>query len=202
LSNPSQKIIGTDGQELSGKRIVLAVTASISAYRAPDIARILMRHGAQVFCFMSRNAEQIINSNTLEWATGNPVVTKLTGKMEHISFTVGESKADLILVAPCTTNTIGKIAHGIDDSAITSLTSSALGERIPILIAAAMHQSMYDQPIVSDNIRRLIEVGVEFIDPIMEEEKVKLASPEQILSAVTLKLPPNNSSNKITSSTP
>jgi phosphopantothenoylcysteine decarboxylase/phosphopantothenate--cysteine ligase len=142
---------------------------------------------------MSKNAEQIINSNTLEWATGNPVVTKLTGKMEHISFTVGESKADLILVAPCTTNTIGKIAHGIDDTPITSLISSALGERIPILIAPAMHQSMYDQPIVSGNIRRLIEVGAAFIDPIREEEKVKLASPEQILSAVISKLPPKDS---------
>jgi len=192
LPNPSQEIIGTDGNELSGKRIVLAVTGSISAYRAPDVARILMRHGAQVFSFMSDNAEQIIHSNALEWATGNPVVTKLTGKIEHVTFTVGASKADMILIAPCTGNTIGKIAHGIDDTPITSLVSSALGERIPILIAPAMHESMYDQPLVLENIRRLIEAGVVFVDPIKEEEKAKLASLEHILCAVISNLSPND----------
>ncbi|MGO9643831.1 MAG: bifunctional phosphopantothenoylcysteine decarboxylase/phosphopantothenate--cysteine ligase CoaBC [Candidatus Bathyarchaeia archaeon] len=192
MPNPSQEIIGTDGNELSGKCIVLAVTGSISAYRAPDVARILMRHGAQVFSFMSDNAEQIIHPNALEWATGNPVVTKLTGKIEHVTFTVGASKADMILVAPCTANTIGKIAHGIDDTPITSLISSALGERIPILIAPAMHESMYDQPLVLENIRRLVEAGVVFIGPIKEEEKVKLASLEDILSAVILNLSPND----------
>ncbi len=192
MPNPSQEIIGTDGNELSGKRIVLAVTGSISAYRTPDLARILMRHGAQVFSFMSDNAEQIIHSNALEWATGNPVVTKLTGKIEHVTFTVGASKADMILIAPCTANTIGKIAHGIDDTPITSLVSSALGERIPILIAPAMHESMYDQPLVLENIRRLVEAGVVFVDPIKEEEKAKLAGLEHILSAVISNVPQND----------
>lgn len=192
MPNPSQEIIGTDGSELSGKCIVLAVTGSISAYRAPDIARILMRHGAQVFSFMSDNADQIIHPNALEWATGNPVVSKLTGKIEHVNFTVGASKADMILVAPCTANTIGKIAHGIDDTPITSLISSALGERIPILIAPAMHESMYDQPLVLENIRRLVEAGVVFVDPIKEEEKAKLASLENILSSVISNLSPND----------
>jgi len=196
LPNPSQEIIGTDGNELSGKRIILAVTGSISAYRSPDVARILMRHGARVFCFMSDSAEQIIHPNTLEWATGNPVVTKLTGKIEHVTFTVGPSKADMILVAPCTANTIGKIAHGIDDTAVTSLISSALGERIPILIAPAMHESMYDQPLVLENIRTLTEVGVVFIDPIKEEEKAKLASLEHILSAAISNLSPNDLNGK------
>ena len=192
MPNPSQEIIGTDGSELSGKCIVLAVTGSISAYRAPDIARILMRHGAQVFSFMSDSADQIIHPNVLEWATGNPVVSKLTGKIEHVNFTVGASKADMILVAPCTANTIGKIAHGIDDTPITSLISSALGERIPILIAPAMHESMYDQPLVLENIRRLVEAGVVFVDPIKEEEKAKLASLENILSSVISNLSPND----------
>ncbi len=151
-----------------------------------------MRHGAQVFSFMSDNAEQIIHSNALEWATGNPVVTKLTGKIEHVTFTVGASKADMILIAPCTANTIGKIAHGIDDTPITSLVSSALGERIPILIAPAMHESMYDQPLVLENIRRLVEAGVVFVDPIKEEEKAKLAGLEHILSAVISNVPQND----------
>ena len=192
MPNSSQEIIGTDGNALSGKSIVLAVTGSISAYRAPDIARIMMRHGAQVFSFMSDNADQIIHPNALEWATGYPVVTMLTGKIEHVTFTVGPSKADMILVAPCTANTIGKVAHGIDDTPITSLISSALGERIPVLIAPAMHESMYDQPLVIENLRTLIEAGVVFIDPIKEEEKAKLAGLDTILSAVISNLPPTD----------
>jgi phosphopantothenoylcysteine decarboxylase / phosphopantothenate---cysteine ligase len=192
LPNSLHDIIGTDGNELSGKRIVLAVTGSISAYRAPDVARILMRHGANVFPFMSDAAEQIIHPNSLEWATGNPVVTKLTGKIEHVIFTAGESKADMILIAPCTANTIGKIANGVDDTPVTSLVSAALGEKIPILIAPAMHVSMYDQPFVLNNIRKLIETGVVFVDPVEEEAKAKLASPERILSAVVSNITSND----------
>ncbi|HXY82640.1 MAG TPA: flavoprotein, partial [Candidatus Saccharimonadales bacterium] len=175
MPNNLHDIIGTDGNELSDKRIVLAVTGSISAYRAPDVARILIRHGANVFPFMSDAAEQIIHPNSLEWATGNPVVTKLTGKTEHVIFTAGESKADMIVIAPCTANTIGKIANGIDDTTVTSLVSAALGEKIQVLIAPAMHVSMYDQPFVLNNIRKLIETGVVFVDPVEEEEKAKLA---------------------------
>jgi phosphopantothenoylcysteine decarboxylase/phosphopantothenate--cysteine ligase len=157
---------------------------------------MLMRHGANVFCFMSDSADKIIHSNALEWATGNPVVTKLTGKIEHIHFTVGPSRADVILLAPCTANTLGKIAHGIDDTPVTSLVSSALGEGIPVLIAPAMHQSMFDQPLVTSNIRALTELGIVFIDPTREEEKLKLVSPDRILSAVISNLPINDLTGK------
>lgn len=184
MANPLHDIIGTDGNELAGKRIVLAVTGSVSAYRTPDIARTLMRHGADVFAVMSDMAEQIIHPNLLEWATGNPVVTKLTGRIEHVTFTTGPSKADLILIAPCTANTISKIACGIDDTPVTSYVSSALGEGLPIIIAPAMHDTMYRQPLVLDNIRKLTELGVVFVEPTEEEEKAKLASPETILPRI------------------
>ncbi len=196
MSNPLQNILGTDGNELSGRRIVLAVTGSNSAYRAPDIARAIMRHGAQVFAFMSDSAQEIIHPNLLEWATGNPVVTELTGRIEHVTFTVGESKADAVVIAPCTANTIAKIAHGIDDTTVTSIASSALGERIPIIIAPAMHETMIEQPFVGENLRRLTEVGVVFVDPIREEGRAKIASVEQILSAVIASLSPRDFAGK------
>ncbi len=189
MTDHLRDIVGTDGNELQGRRILLEVTGSVSAYRAPDVARLLMRHGADVFAVMSDMAEQIIHPNLLEWATGNPVVTKLTGRIEHIQFTTGSSKVDLLLIAPCTANTISKIASGIDDTPITSFASSALGADLPIVIAPAMHDTMYEQPIVRENIRKLTELGITFVEPTQEEEKAKLASPDRIMQAVIDALP-------------
>ncbi len=189
MSDTFRDIVGTDGNELSGRRILLGVTGSVAAYRSPDVARLLMRHGAEVYPVMSDMAEQIIHPNLLEWATGNPVVTKLTGKIEHVHYTTGSSRVDVLLIAPCTANSVSKIASGIDDTVITSFVSSALGAGIPIVIAPAMHDTMYAQPIVQENIRKLTELGVIFVEPTQEEKKAKLASPENILQAVIEALP-------------
>jgi len=182
-------IVGTDGDELKDRRILLCVTGSISAYRAPDIARLLIRHGAEVIPVMSDMAEQIIHPNVLEWATGHPVVTKLTGRIEHVEYTSGLSKADLMLIAPCTANTISKIASGVDDTPVTSCISSGLGADIPLIIAPAMRATMYEQPIVKENVRKLIELGVVFVEPMEEEGKAKLAAPERILQSVMDEIP-------------
>jgi phosphopantothenoylcysteine decarboxylase/phosphopantothenate--cysteine ligase len=189
MADQRRDILGIEGTELKGKKILLAVTGSVSAYRAPDIARLLIRHGGEVLAVMSDMAEQIIHPNLLEWATGNSVVTKLTGRIEHIEYTTGESKADLLLIAPCTANTVGKIANGIDDTPVTSFVASAIGANQPIVIALAMHATMYEQPIVQGNIRRLTELGITFVEPTLEEGKAKLASPEKILQAVLDAMP-------------
>lgn len=189
LNDSLRDIVGTDGSELNGKKILLGVTGSIAAYRAPDVARLLMRHGADVYAVMSDMAEQIIHPNLLEWATGNAVVTKLTGKIEHVQYTTGSSSVDVLLIAPCTANTVSKIASGIDDTVITSFVSSALGTNLPIVIAPAMHDTMYAQPIIRENIRKLTELGITFVEPTQEETKAKLASPESILQAVIQALP-------------
>lgn len=187
MEHPSKDIVGTEGDELRGKRIVLGVTGSVSAYRAPDIARELMRHGAEVHSVMTSGARKIIHENLLEWATGNSVVTELTGKIEHVMFTTGPEKADLILVAPATANTIGKIASGIDDTPVTSYVSSALGAGIPILVAPAMHDTMLGHPIIHENLKKLERAGVHIVPPLMEEGKAKLAPVEAIVEeAVTL----------------
>lgn len=184
MIHPSRDIKGTAGGELEGKRIILGVTGSVSAYKAADIARDLMRHRANVHAVLTSGAQKVVHPNLLEWATGNPVVTELTGKIEHVAFTTGESRADLILVAPATANTIGKMASGIDDTPVTSYISSALGAGIPILVAPAMHDTMLAHPIIKQNIRRLEQAGMVFVPPKMEEGKAKLASPDQITSLV------------------
>jgi phosphopantothenoylcysteine decarboxylase/phosphopantothenate--cysteine ligase len=132
---------------------------------------------------------KIIHPYLMEWATGNDVVTELTGRIEHVSL-VGEHslRADLVLVAPATANTISKIACGIDDTTVTSVVSTAFGSNCPIVIVPAMHESMYNHPIVTKNIKELKALGVEFVGPRIEEGKAKIAETKEILDAVIRKL--------------
>ena len=107
MTHPSKDIISSRGRELAGKKIALLVTSSVASFKAPEIARELMRHGADVYAVTSPSTEKMVGSDLLEWATGNTVVTHLTGRLEHI--TLGgkdEGHADLVLVAPATANTI------------------------------------------------------------------------------------------------
>jgi phosphopantothenoylcysteine decarboxylase/phosphopantothenate--cysteine ligase len=188
--HPSKDIVGTKGSELKKKRIVLCITGSVAAVQCSEIARELMRHGAEVVVAMSQMAQKIINPHLMEWATGNPVVTELTGKIEHVALTGAypKSRADLILVAPATANTISKIACGIDDTPVTSTVSAAFGLNVPMLIVPAMHESMYRHPIVTENIRKLQALGVEFVGPRIDEGKAKIATTESIVNAVIRRL--------------
>lgn len=188
-AHPSKDIVGTKGNELKGKRIVLCITGSVAAVQCPEIARALMRHGADVFAVMSLMAQKIIHPYVMKWATGNAVVTELTGKIEHVAL-VGEhtEKADLVLVAPATANTISKIACGIDDTTVTSVVSTAFGSKTSIIIVPAMHESMYNHPIVTENIKKLKALGVEFVGPRIEERKAKIAKTEEIVDGVISKL--------------
>jgi phosphopantothenoylcysteine decarboxylase/phosphopantothenate--cysteine ligase len=147
-----------------------------------------MRHGADVHAVMSDASLNVIHPNLMEWATGNPVVTSLSGKIEHVAFTTGARRADLLLVAPATANTIGKMAAGIDDTPVTSFVSSALGAGIPILVAPAMHDTMINHPVIRDNISKLRAVGVEFLEPTLEEGKAKLQEVQDIVEAVIARL--------------
>jgi len=187
--HPSKDIVGTKGKELKDKRIVLCITGSVAAVQCSEIARTLMRHGAEVFAVMSPMAQKIIHPYLMDWATGNAVVTELTGKIEHVAL-VGEhpKKADLVLVAPATANTISKIACGIDDTTVTSVISTAFGSNTPIIIVPAMHESMYNHPILTENINKLKALGIEFVGPRIEEGKAKIAEIKEIANAVMRKL--------------
>lgn len=188
-THPSKDIVGTKGTELEDRRIVLCVTGSVAAVQCPEIARTLMRWGAEVFTVMSRMAQKIIHPYLMEWGTGNNVVTELTGKVEHVAL-AGEyhGKADLVLVAPATANTISKVACGIDDTTVTSVVSTAFGSNTPIIVVPAMHESMYNHPVLTQNIEKLKGLGVEFVGPRIEEGKAKIAETEQIVHTVLRKL--------------
>lgn len=185
MRHPSKEIIGTWSNMLKGKKIVLCICGSVAAMKSPEIARSLMRHGAEVYTVMSKAATEIIHPYLMEWATGNPVVSKLTGKIEHVGLCgKTETRVDLVLIAPATANTISKIACGIDDTPVTTFVSTALGTGIPIMIVPAMHETMYTNPFVSENIERLKKSGVMFVGPRIEEGKAKIATVNQVLDAI------------------
>ncbi|HEX2615520.1 MAG TPA: flavoprotein, partial [Nitrososphaera sp.] len=99
--HPSKEITGNEGNELNGKKIVLCITGSVAAYRAIDLARLLMRHGADVYPVMTEStASVLLSPEMMKWATGNDVVTKLTGNLEHIML-ADYGMSDLIIVYPC-----------------------------------------------------------------------------------------------------
>ena len=122
-THPSRDIIESLGVELRGKFIVHCITGSVAAVQSPEIARLLMRHGAEVVAVFSEAAHIIIHPYLMEWATGNPVVVELTGQIEHVDLAgKHDEHVDLYLIAPATANTIGKIANGIDDTPVYTVT--------------------------------------------------------------------------------
>ena len=184
-THTSKSIIGTKTAQLRGKKIVLCVTGSVAAIRSPDIARELMRHGAEIYAVMTPMAQKIIHPYQLEWSTGNPVVTELTGRIEHVTLAGDHpDKADLILIAPATANTIGKVTAAIDDTPVTTVLTTGIGAKIPVIIAPAMHKTMYDHPIVKENMKKLESIGIRILLPRIEEEKAKIPDTEDIVEAV------------------
>src|SRR5918996_1985482 len=180
--HPSKDILGTQGKQLEGKKIVLCITGSVAAYRAIDLARLLMKHSADVHAVMTESTtSMLLNPEIMKWATGNDVVTNLTGNLEHIIL-ADYGMSDLIIVYPCTANTLGKVAAGVDDTPVTSILSVALGSKIPIIVAPAMHEAMYENILVQQNVSKLKEKMV-FIQPKMEGGKAKVADPEDVLNA-------------------
>lgn len=148
-----------------------------------------MRHGAEVHVVMTPAATRLIHPSLMEWATGNPVTVELTGKVEHIAL-AGEHprKADLVLVAPSTANTISKAAYGISDTSVTTVILTAMGSEIPVLMVPAMHSSLYKNPVVQENIEKLKRMGIEFIGPRWEEGKAKLPEVDVIVRRVIERL--------------
>lgn len=188
MAHPTQKIKGFKGDSLEGRTIVLAVTGSIAAVRTVELARELIRRGAEVHAVMTPAAQRIIHPDALEYATGHPVIVELTGEVEHVRFCGYGGDADLLLIAPCTANTIGKIAGGIDDTTVTTFATTAIGSGVPVMIVPAMHEAMYDHPQVQDNIGRLGEMGVEFVSPLFEEGKAKITPNPEIVLRVERRL--------------
>ncbi len=183
--HPSLDIVNSSGVELSDKKIVLCVAGSVAAYKAIELARLLMRHGADVTCVTSSAVTKLVKPDYFKWATGNEVITKLTGELEHIRL-ADYNQADLIVVYPATANTLGKLANGIDDTPVSTVLTVGFGSKIPILLCLAMHASMYDNVAVKKNIE-FLKNKIDFQKPQMIEGKVKAPEPEDVLDHILKK---------------
>ncbi len=149
---------------LSGKRILLGVTGSIAAYKAVDVLRRLQELGTDVRVVMTKNATRFIAPLTFEALSGRPVLCDEFQDWErssigHIDITANQ---DLALIAPATANIIGKAAAGIADDA---LSTALLALECPVVMAPAMNDKMYRNPVLHKNIQFLKEQGVRFIEP-------------------------------------
>ncbi|MFB3765307.1 MAG: bifunctional phosphopantothenoylcysteine decarboxylase/phosphopantothenate--cysteine ligase CoaBC [Methanotrichaceae archaeon] len=189
-------ISGVVSDSLSGKIIAVGVTGSIAAVRAIDLIRDLIRRGAEVHCIMSPAARQILHPFALEYASSNPVITEITGRVEHVHFCGIGGLADLLLIAPATANTIGKVACGIDDTPVTTFATTALGSGKPVMVVPAMHEAMYRHPAVMKNIDALRSMGIAVIDPRVEEDKAKIADNSSIVIEIERLLGKNDLSGK------
>jgi len=168
-------------QTLAGKQIVIGVTGSIAAVELVKLIHELKRRGADVRVVMSAAATGIVTSDALTYACGHEAIIRISGLVEHVTYCGDDGTADLLLVAPCTANTLSKIACGIDDTPVTTFATTALGSGIPVILIPAMHHSMYRHPALQENIRRLKDWGVSVLEPRIEEGKAKMPGMEGVV---------------------
>ena len=149
---------------MRNKKIALAVSAGISAYKAIELLRMMIKEGSEVRVTMSANAGEFVTPLTFEALSGYPVYDKLfnsenSADMQHIRIS---EQADLLLVVPATASTLGKMANGLADDALSSLYLAFKGH---VMVAPAMNGGMWENLAVQENIEKLKARGVEFVDP-------------------------------------
>lgn len=149
---------------LSGSRILLGVTGSIAAYKSVDLVSRLTQQGALVDCILTAGAEKFISALSFQSVSGRKAFedADLWGGQAHVLHVGLGHTADLLVIAPCTANTLAKLAHGLADNL---LTITALANSAPILLAPAMDAGMYEHPATRENVRILQERGVLFAGP-------------------------------------
>lgn len=148
----------------SNKRILLGVTGSIAAYKAADLASKLAQAGAQVDVILTEAAQKFIAPLTFQSVTGRRAYADadLWGDEAHVLHVGLGHTADLLVIAPCTANTLAKLARGQADSL---LTVTALASNSPLLLAPAMDGGMYDHPATQENLDTLRKRGARIIEP-------------------------------------
>ena len=170
---------------MKNKKIVLAVSAGIAAYKAVELLRMLMKEGAEVQIVLSANAGEFVTPLTFEALSRKPVYHQLfnlenSADMKHIRIA---EKADLMLVAPATASTLGKMANGLADDALSNLYLAFKG---PVMIAPAMNEGMWRNLAVKENIEKLKSRGVKFIEPEEGELACKTTGPGRLANLDTI----------------
>ena len=155
--------------ELSGKRIVLGVTGGIAAYKSAELVRLLVKQGAEVHVAMTEAGTRFVTPVTFQALSGHTVFTdqwdaRMTNNMPHIDLTRG---ADALLIAPASADFMAKLAHGLADDLLSTLT---LARDCPLLLAPAMNRQMWQNPATQRNVATLRADGVTLLGPASGEQ--------------------------------
>lgn len=168
------------------KCVVIGVTGGIAVYKALDVISALRKKDVDVRVIMTKHAMEFVNPITFQAISQNMVTTDMfeepkAWEIQHISLA---KRADVFLVAPATANIIGKVANGIADD---MLSTTIMATKAKVVFAPAMNTNMYENPIVQENIKKLKNLGYEFIEPSSgilacgDEGKGKLAPVQDIV---------------------
>lgn len=179
----------TEPETLANKRIILAISAGIAAYKAPLVVRALTAAGADVQVVLSANAHHFVSPTSLQAVSGRPVRQSLWDEqaeaaMGHIELA---RWADIVIVAPATANTIAHLAHGFAHDLVTTL---CLATEAPVFVAPAMNQQMYQHKATTANLASLREYGYELIGPDSGEQACgevgpgRMTEPEEIVQVI------------------
>ena len=177
-----------DGQALHGREILVGVTGGIAAYKAAHFVSRLVEEGAGVSVVMTEHAQRFVGPLTFQALSRRPVYTDLFAEgayeADHIALA---DRAEAAVVAPATANAIGKLACGIADDLLSTVL---LALRVPVLLAPAMNEAMWNHPAVQANVETLRRRGVRFVGPETgrlacgTEGLGRLAEPETILAEI------------------
>ncbi|MBV6476568.1 MAG: bifunctional phosphopantothenoylcysteine decarboxylase/phosphopantothenate--cysteine ligase CoaBC [Rhodocyclaceae bacterium] len=155
--------------ELSGRRLVLGVTGGIAAYKAAELARLLVKAGAEVHVVLTAAGAQFVTPVTFQALTGNPAWSdpwdaRMPSNMAHIDLSRG---ADAIVVAPASADFLAKLAHGLADDLLSTL---CLARDCPLIVAPAMNRQMWQNPATQRNKSQLLQDGVTILGPAAGEQ--------------------------------
>ena len=150
--------------QIHNREVLLGVTGGVAAYKAADLCSRLMQLGAKVTVIMTESAHQFIGATTFEALTGRPVYSHAFEAREHYQ---GEHiglarRAQLVVIAPVTAQTIARLAHGMADDL---LSTTVLVTMAPVILAPAMNCDMWAKPAVQRNMKQLIADGYHIVGP-------------------------------------
>ena len=173
--------------EPHGRRVLLAVTGGVAAYKSAILARLLTAGGADVTSMLTEAATRFVGPDTLAALTGRPAYTSLWDRPGEVLHVRLAHDADVAVVAPCTANVLAKLAHGIADDLVTSTMLEYAG---PVVLAPAMHTGMWTAAATQANVATLAGRGVRFVGPVAgplahgDEGLGRMSEPEDIAAAV------------------
>ena len=171
--------------ELKGKRLVLGVSGGIAAYKAAELARLLVKEGAEVHAVLTQSGARFVTPATFQALTGRPAWTdmwdaRMPDSMAHIDLSRG---ADAIVVAPASADFLAKLAHGLADDLLSTL---CLARECPLIVAPAMNRQMWENPATQRNKSQLAQDGVIVLGPASGEQACGETGPGRMLEAAEL----------------